>query len=436
MTDKTILPNPKSRSTVIDLNHLLLIALYVCAFFAFLSKDLWIFTGPVMAVLCVYLYFKGFAEYVTALIVIANDAMGTIFLGSVSFPYLLIVLALIRFVLVKRRISIQEIVFFAVSLLLLIELMAVELIDGRAVFYSMTYIVGFLALSRGDEWTHRLLRGITVAVALISLHAVVTGGVPYVEIDVSGSSSIISVIRYGVLGTGNGDPNFSAFLINVGLACTLGDPKLRWLTKLLLSLLYFFALGVTVSISGLLAAACILIIFLLLRNKPSKGLLILCISIFALIVAFQLYINLPDTMRNATIDGYILRIEEALGMASDGDISGATTNRSEILLGYIYYIFDQPILGLLFGGNSLKVDGRGMPHNTFIGIILQIGCIGFLCLMFWMGLQVFQNIKKPKDDLCRKQNLLLKALCIFMAFTLSFYQGSLWALWMFFIFLL
>ena len=110
MTDEKVLASNERGNKKIGLNHILLIALLVCVFLAFLFDSLWVFLGPVMAVLCVYLYFTGFPELITALIIVANDAMGTVFMGSISFPYLLLAMALLRFVLYKRKIKISEMI--------------------------------------------------------------------------------------------------------------------------------------------------------------------------------------------------------------------------------------------------------------------------------------------------------------------------------------
>lgn len=420
----------------INLGRLLLFFLYCCTFLAFLSKSAWTLTGPVMAGLCAFLYFTGYAEAVTALIIVANDAMGTIIGGSISFPYLLLILAVARLVLYKRKMEGREIFLLLFALILQVELAAVGMIAVRNVIYSMAYILGFLALPRDSETTHRVARGIIAAMAFIALHTLLTGGVEYTEVEVTGMFSSETVVRYGVLGAGSGDPNLSSFLINTGFACTLGDRRMHWLWKLGLSLLFLLTLSVTVSVSGLLAAACVLVLFILIGNRASRGIAILGFTLLALVIAFEVYIGLPSSARLPMLDGYIIRIEEALGAASSGDIAGATTNRSSILTYYLNYIATQSAPRLLFGGNSLKAAGHGMPHNTYVGFVLQVGIVGALVLAFWIFGRCIQNLRTDRSDICRKRNLLLKALSLFMAFTLSFYEGSLWALWMCFVILL
>lgn len=436
MTEEKQLRGSSLGDVEINLGRILLFALYACTFVAFLSKGMWTVTGPIMAVLCAFLYFTGYSEAITALIIVANDAMGTIIGGSLSFPYLLLILAVARLVLYKRRVTGAEALFLIVSLVLQIELLAVGLINLRNVIYSMTFVLGFFVLPRDGETAQRLSRGMIAAMVIIALHAVLTGGVEYTEVEVTGMFSSETVVRYGVLGAGSGDPNLSSFLINMGLACTLGDRKMHWLWKLGLSVLFLLALSVTVSVSGLLAAICILILFLLIGNQRGKGLMLLGLALLAVVVAFEVYIGLPSTARMPMIDSYVLRIEEALGMASAGDFAGATTNRSEILTYYLHYLVTQPTARFLLGGNSLKVGGHGMPHNTYVGFVLQIGALATAFLLFWMAGRVWKNLREEKTDLCRKRNLLLKVLSLFMAFTLSFYEGSLWALWMYFVILL
>lgn len=432
---KSLLP-AKEQVMKIDLHRALVCLLFTMAFCVFMQRSLELVLGPIMAVLIAYLYFVGYAEIMTALVIVANDAMGTIFLGSISFPYLLLVLTIIRLTLKRRRMTGTELLFLSVALVLQLQLWIVELIALRNVIYSMTFILSLFVLPRDFDTADRLARGFLATMAIIAVHACITGGVEYTEFEAVELFEPENVTRYGILGAGTGDPNLSSFLINMGLICAWTEQRLRLRWKILLSALFFVVLGITVSISGLLAMLLIAILGVLISTPKKKGIVILAIALLLVVCLASLYLALPVHMRLPAFEGYIIRIEEAFDMIGSGDIAGATTNRSSILANYLDYIMNQPFIRFLFGGNSLRVAGRGMPHNTYIGFVLQVGIIASLFLFAWMLWRVWRSFKLPRDTAYRKRAILWKVLSLFMAFTLSFYEGSLWALWMYFVILL
>ena len=88
--------NPKNRTLKLKVNDFLLALLCLAVFAVFMNPSLQIITGPIIAVLLTYLYFMGNPEIVTAVVLVANDALGTVIFGSLSFQYLLLGMAAVR----------------------------------------------------------------------------------------------------------------------------------------------------------------------------------------------------------------------------------------------------------------------------------------------------------------------------------------------------
>lgn len=415
---------------------LLLIILLLSTLAVFISKNLELVLGPIIAVLICYLYFSGYAEEITALVIVANDAMGTILLGSLSFPYLLACLVILK-LFSKRKFDKAELALFIIALLLEGELLIVGFIGIKNFIYLMTYVLAVIALPRTSESFVKFTRGISAAVLIISLHAMFTGGVEYVDYDeLLAPFAEIAAVRKGVLGVGTGDPNFSSFIVNIGIICVFCDPYFKKWQKIVLSIPMFYAIALTASISGLLALLLIIAVMLLLGKNKLKSMVILLISLVLLVLFYQWYVS-TNVFKIGILDSYVMRIDEKLMAFELGDMASLTTNRSRILEGHIEYFIEQPLVGFFIGGNSIIPTGGGVSHNTYVGFLLQVGLIGAVILLSYIIRSLYRAFTDTgTDEKVRKYRILFKILTLFMMANLSFYEGSTWALSLVFLILL
>ena len=425
MTNSTNFSSQRLGDRQVDLKKLALAVLLLCAFLVFMRSSLELFLGPVMAVLMTVLYVSGYAPVVTALIIVANDALGAVFLGRLSFQYLLLALALFGLTR-KRFVTRSEFVFLVIALVLQLELLAVGSINFRTLLLSMIYVLAILALPQNEDAMESFLRGVAIVVGLIALHACLTGGVEFIEYE-----DHVLVQRRGILGVGIGDPNFSCFLLNIGLVCTWCDKKIKKIWKLLLTAVMLGAMAITVSISGLLALILIIVLFFLLGKKKGKGVTALLILFLVVALLLSTYISAPEELHITAIDNYILRVTEKLTALGQGDMNAVTTNRSSLAAEYWHYIFGQSLGRFLFGGNSLTPIRGAATHNTYIGFLLQTGFIGTLIILVWMAFRAQKAIALPADDEMKRRLFLLKVIAFFFGVNLNFDAYSLWALWLF-----
>lgn len=411
------------KKLVLDLKKVLILLLTAAILAVFLDSSLSIVLGPFMAVAFAYLYFFGYTELVTAIIIVGNDALGTIFMGLLSFPYLLLGLVIANFFRLKK-IDSGSLFYSLLAMVLLVQLFVVEYIEARGLIYSATFILALITLPRKPESTQRLVRSVAYIVVLIGIHTCLTGGVAFYEL----SEYSEEILRKGIIGVGSGDANFSSFLLLIGMVCLWNAKELRLLWKIIFTGVLLYSILITLSVTGLLALVLISTITALMQSKKSKAVVTFSVVILAAVILLQVYMRLPSSMRDVTVDGYIARVEEKIMQIQTGNISRATTNRSNLVSIYTKYIFSQPVLPLLFGGNSLIAVGRFLAHNTFIGLILQVGLIGAGAVIFWMVRKLIQAFANKEND-NRKVIITLKALSLFVAFTLSIHNGSLWSLW-------
>lgn len=398
----------------------------------FIEPQLSIVCGPIMAVIFTYLFFKGQKELVTAIILVANDALGTVLLGNISFQYLLLGLVLIN-MLTKASYSHRRIMFFLISLLFVVQFLYVGFGTTKMIVFSVIYILS-LATIRFDgdrDSAKRFLSSVAYIVIIIALHAVITGGVEYYEL----SDRAIregDVVRKGILGVGIGNSNFSAFLLVFGFTCLFCFTDFKPVIKVIASYPLLHALVLTRSMSGLLELIVVISLMLLLKKNKGTAVTILIVAILALVIAFQVYAVLPPEMHLPELDAYIERIGGKLFEFEVGDYSGATTQRTDLSASYMQYIFhDQGNLKMMFGGNPVIVKSisNAGTHNMYLNLLLQFGLIGAIAFIIYSVYRIGVCFKN-KEDTQSKHYLVLKGLCIFASFGISLYLNNLWALWM------
>ena len=433
----TYIKQKKQTPTNTILHKFLLVLGTIIMLVVFLKPELSNVCGPILTIIFTLLYFLGHQEFVFAAIITANDALGTMFMGKLSFQYLLLVLAILK-ILQDIALSKRRWVFLFVSAYFLIQLLLVESISNKGFVNTLSYTVAIVAMciDADDKTISRFFESVAIIIVLISIHAILTGGVEYYEFNEYKDSTSEHFLRRGILSAGSSNPNQSAFLLNIGIIAIWHFASCNFIIKLLCTIPVLYAFILTNSLSGLLALTLITTLSILMKqnrdSKRGKHIFIACIVILVLIVLLNAYANLPSALRIEQLDHYIERIENRIDFVKIGDWQHATTNRSDLAAKYIRYVFlGQSAFGMLFGGNPMIVPNvsSAVPHNTYVSLLLQVGVLGtliFLVAVFKRMLYVW----KQQDMPYRKGRLLMKILCLFVSFGMSLYSSSLWSFWM------
>jgi len=418
----------KGNKLVLMFKYILAVAM-LCVF---INPGLSIVLGPLMAVIFSYLFFEDSFEFVAAIIITANDALGTLVSSRLSFQYLLLGLLVLK-ALAMHKYSTRRLVFLLISSAFLLQLFVVGFISQKMLINTMIYAFSIASIDfeGNPKAVENFFKGIAFAVVLISIHAVLTGGVEYYELDAAAKKSG-ELIRKGVLGVGVGNANYSAILLNLGLVSLWYFTKLKTVLKVLCSLPILYSLIMASSVSGILYLAVILLTGILLIKGKSKTVTVLVIVLAALVVFYNIYINLPSSMRFEQLDYLIMRVEEKYSAYVSGDFSQATTGRSNLASAYLDYIFNkQDAFGVVFGGNPLiikSISNRG-THNTFINTLLQFGVLGtiaFFVLIIWRFIVCLKNKENPY----RNVFTIFKVFFAVVGFGAGLYANNLWMFWM------
>lgn len=410
--------------------------LFLTTEIVFLNKSLQIICGPILAILFIYLYFvKKDTLLVTFFIVIANDALGTIFIGSMSFQYLL--MAFVVFEIVQnQKIQLRLFSIMVLAVAMCLQPYLTQVMALRNVFFTVFYLLAIVyQYQKYDReiFMEKMATTVAIIVCLIALHTLITGGVVYKEVEDNIYSQQHQ--RRGVLGVGVGDPNFSCLLLCTGIACAFNNASFRWYVKLIIVAVTIAAMFVTLSTSGLLSLILVCILSMTVNRKITRGVRRVIIVCLLAIATFQIYLALPEVYHNADVDAYITRMEFKYNALLNNDLYAATTERSGIADRYMNYINnDQSILKQLFGGNSVIELGQA-AHNTYISFIMQYGYLGTVGLIAYIVNRLLKTYFAPKDA-DRKLGFVLKALYIFFIVSLTIYHGSTFAMMFFVLFIL
>ena len=252
------------------------------------------------------------------------------------------------------------------------------------------------------------------------------GGILYIEGGVS------DVDRYGVLGAGVGDPNYSGMYLLLGVFLLLFYcPKIKWYVKAPIIIIELSVLLRTASATSFTMFLVVLLAYFIIIPKFDKKVKLLFGLLLAFLVVFFFAESLFATIINSEeVQRFLEKIQELLG----GDISGATTGRSSLWAQYIEYYINQPAYKILFGGNSVRIPNmiyagvELVSHNSYIDLFIRFGCLfamAIITFLVYKAMHALYVYVKTKVD---SEFFLLKLLVLCFVFTISLYADAIYVI--------
>ncbi|MBR2376632.1 MAG: O-antigen ligase family protein [Clostridia bacterium] len=232
------------------------------------------------------------------------------------------------------------------------------------------------------------------------------------------------------------DPNIMGYKFILGLTALLFTDMINnKVIKVVLAtflLIMIFRTGSTTAIIGI---GMVIALWVILQRKSFKNSIILIISA-TLFVIFLLNVE-NILMFLASREVIFIEWERLLNQYYDligGDISSATSLRTDVWAGYMnYYWNEQNIFYQLFGGNISNIYGIekdfakmswvAAAHNTFIDILMSVGVVGLIILLgvFVIGLKNdFVKYVRTRDSLSAMK-IAIKIITLFYMFALSLF---------------
>lgn len=168
--------------------------------------------------------------------------------------------------------------------------------------------------------------------------------------------------------------NEISLLLNSALALTLfslrGARGLTWLALAICASVFGCSVLLTFSRGGFLGLFVIFVAFLLHANSPRS-------AIAAVLLAICVALALPDAV-----------IERASTGVSSGDRSAISAGRADAIWPHVIpVVFDSPLIGgglmsILWSPPARSgLISVAQTHNAYLGLLLDMGLLGFLCVM-------------------------------------------------------
>lgn len=400
--------------------------------------------GLLMAVFLFLL--AGYDEFVLAapLMLIANDALGTVVAGRISFPLMYFALMVVRFLRKERKeISKRGLLRIVICLLLLGHLYIFQVQSISGIFSTFIYMMIVCNIAENAErnkeiWEPMLLSA-GIGCFILAGQLLFFGGVAYVELETQVTSlSSLTRIRYGMVGTGVGDPNYSGLKLLLGCICIYYSKINNFLRR---GMLVIMALAIVKTVS--ITTVSILVIVICIGTLLHKG---VCSKVKWAILVLLLFgtgicilVSTPIEYLPSDLQTLLSRLYEKISQFSVGNIDGLTTGRSYRALSNLDYALSRNGISWFLGGEALPPEGLLLSHNTYIDLLIRFGLIGFLCIALRILYLIWKRYKCCIDncysniDVCLLQ---IKIIYILFSFSLSIYmyqEAALWVLFLIFI---
>lgn len=299
----------------------------------------------------------------------------------------------------------------------------------RAVF-SFVDVLVCIFLSNAYLSDKTQLKMFFTAYALVALVAYMTGIIIENHMVLIDEKTKLETVRY--MSTFE-DPNYMGFFYTVGVFTTVSLKLFKPIIRIIVVLAFYIMIATTVSITAIVVNPLLWLFYLAVVKKVKPKVLITCILV--VVVLFSVY-SYGATHRDAPVIGPLCyRISLKLRNFENGNINEGTSGRTSLSEEHFQFFRKGSIWRKLFGGtavNSGYLDSRfrGMAHNEFIDLLLNVGIVGTLMLvvyMLWSLLELFSAYRRTLEEryLCLLMSKMIwvlyaATLTVFLDFRFSF----------------
>lgn len=431
----------KEKNIEINLAELLF---YVAAYVSIASMNTSGPMGTIVYMLLIFLTFTGSLSLCIPMILVANDALGTAFLGRISFYWAVLLLILIDFLRNKRGIKKSAFCLFGVGLLYFIHTLLFQYdLELRAPLQIFAYFIISVYLMNEVKANQiskeQVLSRFGLSIFVLALHMAITGGIDFSTFGYSNGSEWIRTTRYGLLGVGTGDPNFSGFRLLVGALCIAYSNCKLWIKVGMIGVIAYCIIRAA-SLTSILVCVLMIAMSVLLMKGVTKKIkwILLGVAIVIVAIIFLYTIPLGDSL-SSHVSLIQHRIESTWNSVLNKDLAKATSGRTNGASQNIDYIFgaDRSIFHFLFGFEKFPAPGTDASHVTYLDWLLRFGLIGCIGLIIIMVECIYNRYKEYKHTNSRTDcvRLLICILYTLYLGTLSVYNNTEPALLSFFLIL-
>ena len=393
--------------------------------------------GNIVFLLMVYITFRGGLIYCLPVVLIINDGLGTAIMGQLSFYWVALALIILDLLITRWKNQLaavkQSMLFFFVGILYSLHTLVFQYdMELRTPLNILVFIVMLVYIYNKIEIKSVDLKIIIdllgVSCVIVALHMVITGGINYTTYSYEEALQWSRTSRYGIIGVGVGDPNFSGLRLIFGFVTVLHTKWPKWI-KFVCAAIFLYCIVKTVSITAIIVLIIITSLIIILQANPSKVIKALFLLLIAASIGFIILSTVPLGSVSEQVELFKYRIEATLKAVIENNYDSASSNRSSHFVEYMNYLSDtsRSPLNILFGCEHIPpADFDSFSHNTFIDWLVRFGYVGFILLMIVSirKLGTHYRVWKKAPSETNKYLLLIKVLYFIYSFTLSIYNGA------------
>ncbi len=255
--------------------------------------------------------------------------------------------------------------------------------------------------------------------------------------------SVIMAIIYGVMY----NTAHSRWIGNLGyysnqLSGTMGTS--RFGMYLCISLLYplyhienrrwkviiccFLSIAVVSTIS-LTAVALLLMVYTVYFLSKMKNIRKAFAVLFMMLLMFSIFYYFWTPISNISLlKPVISRVNFTYTRMQMGDLDNATSGRSTLMDNYLTLYSEQPIINKLLGSHSIRGDSAQYSHNSYLDMLNCFGIVGCILILFLQLRRIIEYFKYEE----RNELLLLKAIVLLGAASVSIFTAQYWQVFLYF----
>ena len=184
------------------------------------------------------------------------------------------------------------------------------------------------------------------------------------------------------------DPNYMSFFYTVAVFATAAFKLFHKALRILIIIALYAIMLTSVSVTAVLVNIALWLVYLLITKSVSpKGIALILIGLVLIFGLYQYGVKNPE---DPVLGAVVMRVSEKIDQAQSGDMTSATTLRSDLQKQHWEYFMEQPFLKQLVGLNAasaLKMDLpgiKGLAHNEYIDWLLNVGVIGTIIMFYYL----------------------------------------------------
>ena len=192
------------------------------------------------------------------------------------------------------------------------------------------------------------------------------------------------------------DPNYMGFFLTISTFAAVTLKLFKPAVRLIVIIAIYVAILASSSMTAIIVHIILWPLYLVVTKKINVKVFATCIIL--IVFALGLYQYGTEHPEAPVVGNVTYRIQEKLQAWEKGDMSGVTTNRSDLTGEHWAYFVQQPLAKLLFGGTPVNTiyisdDVYGAAHNEYVDMLLNIGILGTTIMLGYMFSNLYTRLK-------------------------------------------